>query len=315
MSTLVVLRALGLGDFLTGVPAYRALARAFPQHRRVLAAPRVLEPLAERCAAFDAIVDVQPLQPLPLELYGADIAVNLHGRGPQSTRLLLDSEPRRLLAFGCDALPSDGAYPQWRPAEYEVQRWCRMLAAFGIQADPEDLDLAIEPDESARDIVLLHPGAAAPARRWPEVRWAELARRLTAAGTPLRITGSAAERDVACRIAAEAGLPHDVVLAGKTTLPGLASLIAGARALICGDTGVAHLATAVGTPSVVLFGPIPPAEWGPPRSRSERHRAIWHGRRGDPHGLTLDDGLASIGVEEVLAELLVALSEAPLVSP
>ena len=57
------------------------------------------------------------------------------------------------------------------------------------------------------------------------------------------------------------------MLAGETDLLTLAATIAHARLLLCGDTGLAHLATAFGTPSVVLFGPTPPARWGPPVNR------------------------------------------------
>jgi uncharacterized protein YjbJ (UPF0337 family) len=55
-------------------------------------------------------------------------------------------------------------------------------------------------------------------------------------------------------------------------------------------------------PSVVLFGPTPPAEWGPPPDRPW-HRALWAGRRGDPHAKAPDAGLLAISVEDVLAAL------------
>jgi ADP-heptose:LPS heptosyltransferase len=71
---------------------------------------------------------------------------------------------------------------------------------------------------------------------------------------------------------------------------------------VCGDTGVAHLATAFGTPSVVLFGPTPPSEWGPPPNRP-RHQVLWAGRRGDPHGQSPDAGLLAIEVPDVLGAL------------
>jgi ADP-heptose:LPS heptosyltransferase len=91
------------------------------------------------------------------------------------------------------------------------------------------------------------------------------------------------------------------VLAGRTDLVGLAATVAAARAVLCGDTGVAHLATAYGRPSVVVFGPTPPASWGPPPDGP--HRVVWAGRTGDPHGRELDPGLADIGVAEVLDQL------------
>ena len=84
----------------------------------------------------------------------------------------------------------------------------------------------------------------------------------------------------------------------------MAGLVAGAGQVVSGDTGVAHLATAFGRPSVVLFGPVPPEQWGPPPD--PRHRALWSGRRGDPHASEPDRGLLDIEprqVIETLAEL------------
>src|SRR4029450_13442480 len=88
-----------------------------------------------------------------------------------------------------------------------------------------------------------------------------------------------------------------------TSLAELAGLVAHARLVVSGDTGIAHLATAYRTPSVVLFGPVPPRRWGPPPDRPY-HRAIWHGTRvdpGDAPGPGVHPALLSIGVGEVLA--------------
>jgi ADP-heptose:LPS heptosyltransferase len=106
---------------------------------------------------------------------------------------------------------------------------------------------------------------------------------------------------VARAVADGAGLPSDRVLAGRTDLGDAAALVAAAGRIVCGDTGIAHLATALGTPSVVIFGPTSPAEWGPPAG--PRHRALWAGRRGDPHGRKPDPGLLSIQPEEVIEAL------------
>lgn len=295
---LVMLRALGLGDFLTAVPVYRALARAFPHHYRILAAPLALAPLAALCGGIDSVVDAQPLSPLDPSLHACALAVNLHGSGPQSHRLLLETEPATLMAFANDDVRVRG--PRFDPDEHEVARWCRMIRAFGIDVDASELDIAVRPHAGRYHArVLLHPGAAFEARRWPIARWVALIVALRRDGHEVALTGSPSEFRRCRLIARSAGLPADCVLAGKTTLDDLASIVAGARALICGDTGVAHLATAVGTPSVVLFGPMSPARWGPPRDRM-RHRAIWHGHMGDPHAPTVDPGLVEIGVDEVL---------------
>jgi len=299
-----VLRALGLGDLLTAVPALRALARAFPEHRRVLAAPAPLAPLARLTGALDAVLDVAPLAPLPRAAAGAEVAVNLHGRGPQSHRVLLDAAPERLIAFAHPEVPESAGGPRWRAGEHEVARWCRMLEEHGVAADPDDLDLVLPGDSpvppAARGATLIHPGAASPARRWPAERWAALARTGAAEGRPVLLTGSAAEEELAHAIARGAGLPASAVHAGRTDLLGLAGLVAAADRVLCGDTGVAHLATALRTPSVVLFGPTSPAEWGPPSDRPW-HRALWTGGRGDPHASEPDPGLLDLSVADVLA--------------
>jgi ADP-heptose:LPS heptosyltransferase len=115
------------------------------------------------------------------------------------------------------------------------------------------------------------------------------------------LTGAAGERPRALGIARAAGLPDSAVLAGRTGLLELAGLVAGVARVVCNDTGVAHLATALGTPSVVLFGPSSPAIWGPPPLA--RHRALWAGRTGDPHAARCDPGLRAISVARVIAEM------------
>jgi ADP-heptose:LPS heptosyltransferase len=302
---LVVLRALGLGDFLTGVPALRALAAAFPGHERLLLAPAFVRPLAALLGGVvDGVVEAEgrgaPPAMLPEAARGADVAVNLHGRGPQSHEALRAAAPGRLVAFACPAAGlADG--PEWRAGEHEVARWCRLLSESGIPADQAALDLAAPPGTERHGATVLHPGAAAPARRWPVDRWAAVARAERAAGRHVLLSAGPGEEDAALSVAAAAALPADSVRAGGD-LEDLARLVAGAGRVACADTGVAHLATALGVPSVVLFGPTPPAEWGPPPHR-DRHRVLWAGRRGDPNGPAPDPGLLEIEPAAVSAEL------------
>jgi ADP-heptose:LPS heptosyltransferase len=148
---------------------------------------------------------------------------------------------------------------------------------------------------------VLHPGAASRARRWPAERWAAVARAERATGRAVLITGSAAERPLAEEVADAAGLRADAVLAGRTDVRGLAATVAAAGRVAAGDTGVAHLATAFAVPSVTLFGPTPPALWGPPPR--PRHVALWAGRRGDPHAGRPDPGLLEIEPAEVITAL------------
>ena len=98
-----------------------------------------------------------------------------------------------------------------------------------------------------------------------------------------------------------ARLPAEAVLAGRTSVTGLAALVASAGLVISGDTGIAHLAFAFGTPSVTLYGPVDARRWGPPRNGP--HRALQHPehRNGDPFADRPDPALLAVDVDEVLA--------------
>ncbi|WP_309240196.1 glycosyltransferase family 9 protein [Actinomadura sp. J1-007] len=292
-----MLRALGLGDLLTAVPALRALRRGLPGRRITLAAPRALAPLALLTGAVDDVLPASGLDPLP-PCGPLELAVNLHGRGPRSHRVLRALGPGRLLAFAHPSvLGSEG--PPWEPDEHEVQRWCRLVAAYGFDADPRELDLPAPPVPSpAPGAVVVHPGAGSPARRWPAERYAAVAAGLRERGEHVVVTGGPDETEVAGAVTAAAGLDPSDDLSGRTGPLELAALVAGARLVVCGDTGTGHLATAYGTPSVLLFGPVAPGLWGPPPERRE-HRVLWAGRHGDPHGAAPDPGLLEICVARV----------------
>ncbi|WP_435861215.1 glycosyltransferase family 9 protein [Streptomyces morookaense] len=301
---MLVLRALGLGDLLTGVPALRALRRAYPGHELILAAP---PELAEAAAATGAVDTLLPASapgravpgPLPWTGPPPDVAVDLHGNGPPSHRLLLALGPARLLAFAHPETPEvDG--PPWFRHEHERERWCRLLRAYGIPADARDLALPRPPGASpAPGAVVVHPGAASAARRWPAERYAAVVRELLRRGHRVAVTGGPGEEELVAAVsvgkadAFPGGLPFGT----------LSALVAGATAVISGDTGPAHLAVACATPSVTLFGPVPPALWGPPPS--PLHAALWHpGPAGDPHGGQPDPLLLRIGTAEVLRAAL-----------
>jgi ADP-heptose:LPS heptosyltransferase len=298
----LMLRALGLGDFLTGVPAMRALRHAFPEYEILLAAPRAIEPLVRLSGAADTVLDTRGLATIAWSGAPPELAVNLHGRGPESHRLLAELAPRRLVAFACPAAGHDG--PDWTEEEHEVRRWCRLVESeLAVPTDPANLQLGAPTTPPAvSDAVVIHPGAAYPARRWPPDRFAEVARWVRERGHSVVVTGGPDEVDLAEEVCRGAGLPSSAVLAGRTDLLELAALVAAARLVICGDTGVAHLASAYSTASVLLFGPTAPDRWGPPLDG--RHVVIWHGEgMGDPRGEQRDPALLRIGVEEVVREV------------
>jgi ADP-heptose:LPS heptosyltransferase len=304
----VVLRALGLGDLLAVVPALRSLREALPEHRIELATPRRLAALLSRDDLVDAIVDTHGLEDaIPAEP-GPDLAVNLHGRGPGSHRLLRALRPRRLVAYANAEAGEDG--PPWREGEHQRRRWSRLVATCcAASYDPDRVRLTEPPATAETEPpVVVHPGAGHPARRWPVDRWAEVVRGIGDA--PVVVTGDRHEIALAHELAGAAGLPPERVLAGATDIDRLARLVAASRLVVSADTGIAHLAAAYGRPSVTLFGPEPPSAWGPPTSGP--HTPIWHGPASAP-GPDVHPALLRIGPEEVLAAVRHRLARPPAV--
>ncbi len=307
MTDVLVLRALGLGDLLASVPALRGLHRAWPGARLVLAAPAALGGWLTTLGVVDDVVAVRGLHEgavLASRAGAPDVVVNLHGRGPQSHRLLAGLQARRLVGFAC---PERGFHegPQWHDDEHEVDRWIRLALWAGGAADADDLRLPSQHERSAH--VVVHPGAASASRRWPAERWAAVAASLAADGHPVVVTGTRAEAALCAKVAAAAPSIEDAC--GRHDLPGLADLVGAAALVLSGDTGVAHVATAYGTPSVTLFGPVSPALWGA-RIDPHLHVALWPRggddsrpgdlRPGDPHGSAPDERLLATAVPEVV---------------
>jgi HAD superfamily hydrolase (TIGR01662 family) len=158
-------------------------------------------------------------------------------------------EPERALSLAVAAgfpLPAgdDGALAV-RPAA---------LAAGAAQ-----LPVPLEPG-----YVVVHPGASVPARACPPELCGRYVRALAEAGHRVVVTGSPEERRLTGYVAGRAASAVD--LGGRTSLPGLAAVLARARCVVVGNTGPAHLAAAVRTPVVSLFAPtVPFGQWGPYR--------------------------------------------------
>ena len=160
------------------------------------------------------------------------------------------------------ALPTSG------PA-HEVERALDLLRALGAEPADDRLELSWTEDDDARAAALLGESmgphgpvvALCPSyghsalKRWPPERFAELARRLVARrDARVVIVGAAADRDLARPI--RDALGDDALdLTGRTTLPQLAALLRRCAAFVGADTGVLHMACAVGTPAVGVYGP------------------------------------------------------------
>ncbi len=158
-------------------------------------------------------------------------------------------------------------------------------------------------------LVAIHPGAGAAVKLWPAERYAQVADALHAEwGACIVLTGSRDELRLAWAVAAT--MRHDpIVLAGMTSLGQLAALLAACDLVIGADSGPLHLAVAVGTPTLHLYGPADPRLFGPWSPHTpERHHVIMSPRPCAPcHRLDYAPGelpahpcMAEIGVAQVL---------------
>jgi lipopolysaccharide heptosyltransferase I len=159
---------------------------------------------------------------------------------------------------------------------HALRRELALLSAVGIETDEIVFDLPIsESDRVAVDhllaehaidrqkpLVAINPVATWPTKLWFGERFAEVADRLLAQGCAVVFTGSPADRGEIDRIIS--GMKVSAVnLAGATSLMGLAALYQAARLVISTDTGPMHIAAAVGTPLVAIFGSTAPWRTGP----------------------------------------------------
>ena len=301
---IAAVRALpGVGDLLCAVPALRALRAAHPAAGITLvglAAARWF--VARYPDLVDDLLDVTGVPGLPecradagaaRRFYARarrrrfDLAVQLHGSGaitnPLTTMLAARDEVTAHLPGQWVPPGRTIPYPGEGP---EIHRLLAVTRAAGCPDQGDRLDLPTTASERARAAALvaashaehpppyacLHPGASRPANRWPAARFAAVGARLAAAGHRVVLTGTAAEASLAAEVAA-ALRGRCVDLCGRTDIGVLAAVFAHARLVVSNDTGAAHVAAAVGTPSVVVF----PAEGDPQRWApldQTRHRVV-----------------------------------------
>lgn len=285
MKRILVLRGGALGDFILTLPALRLLHARWPEARLELVGNARAAELG-RCEGILAAVHSQhearwaalcapdPL-PLPLRDWLASFDLILCAWPDADGQIA-----RHLQALGPRCL-FGAAQPQLAPA---ARHFCALLAPLGLATDDFRSRLTFArgglPAPHSGPVAL-HPGSGSPRRNWPLAHWIDLCERLRAQ-VPLLLVGGEAEA-AACRTLAKYG-----DTAFDLPLPDLARRLAACRAYVGHDTGVTHLAAAVGTPCLALFGPSDPALWAPP----------------GPHVRVLRAGadLATLGVVEVFAE-------------
>jgi ADP-heptose:LPS heptosyltransferase len=295
MTHVLVARLDNDGDVLLAGPAIRALARdadrvtllCGPRGRQAAALlPGVDELLVHRAAWIDP--EPGPFETAPTRR----LLLELARRAPDEALILTSFHQSPLplaLLLRLAGVPRIGAISPDYPGAlldvrhrveddvHEVERSLSLAAAMGHELPPGDdgaLRVLAPPAAPpfAEPYVVVHPGASAPARAWAPARHAQLVAALVAAGWRVAVTGSPHERALTASVAAGARAgpargadPARVRdLGGATDLAQLAGVLAGAAAVVVGNTGPAHLAAAVGTPVVSLYAPtVPAVRWRP----------------------------------------------------
>jgi ADP-heptose:LPS heptosyltransferase/GT2 family glycosyltransferase len=204
-----------------------------------------------------------------------------------------------------------------RADRHEIENLASLFAEAGFEGEVPHVPLPLSELErqeisqklasqglAPKEYVVLAPGTGQPGKFWIEERWAELARRIeTELGWSVVLTGPASETDFLNRIQRQAS-GCQIWTCG---LRELGTLLDRARLLVCCDNGAKHLAVAVGTPSLTLFGPTDERQWGAYRE-AERHPVVrgcgadlfWEERV----GLPLNQEMACLSVSQVWDALI-----------
>lgn len=298
---IAVFRALQLGDLLCAVPALRALRRAAPAAEITLIGLPWAADFAQRYAAyldgflafpgFPGMPERQPdLAQLPIFLKDAqacrfDFALQLHGSGELSNPLTVALGAGRNGGFMRPGqyCPDPRTFIDWLDAEHEVRRCLRLCDRLGIATQGEALAFPVQDADRAAlhralpelppagSLVCIHPGARWPSRRWPASRFAALADGLAGDGCTIVLTGTREEQPLTQAVSRAMRAPV-INAAGRTSLGAMAALLATARLLVANDTGVSHLAAALGMTSLIVCCGSDPRRWAPLDRR--RHRVM-----------------------------------------
>lgn len=173
-----------------------------------------------------------------------------------------------IIRYDTDAYESDNFLALLNPLEADSQ-WDRSSVSMDLPLHSvAKADQLLQPLCSA-SFVVIFPGASIPEKRWGIERFRHVSKRLSEDGYKVVVVGGREERSDGDEIAGDTGLN----LAGMTTLPETAAVIARSTLVICGDSGVLHIAAGLNIPTVSLFGPSSVNKWAP---KGEKHVVINH---------------------------------------
>lgn len=298
--TIVVLRALQLGDLLCAVPAFRALRVAFPLAHIALIGLPWAQTFVQRFGRYlDEFIEFPgypglPERPVMVETIPTfladmqrrrfDLAIQIHGSGQYVNQLLTLLGAKTNAGFAlagehCADEPLFFSYPDHLP---EAERHLMLLRQLGIPAHDPRLEFPLEPSDMTAlrllqtvhglqpgSYICLHPGGRGPLRRWAPHLFSRVGDQLIERGYRVVITGTEAERPIAQTVMAHM---HRTAtdLVGQTDLGTLAVLLSQSALLIANDTGVSHLAAALEVPSVIICVGSNPVRWSPENRRLHR---------------------------------------------
>ena len=299
---ILVIRGGAIGDFILTLPAIAALRRQFPQaHLEVLGYPHI----AGLALAGGLVNRVQSIE--------AQALAGFFARGGELAEHLADyfSDFDLILSYLYDP---DGIFQtnvgfctgaqfivcphraNERAGVHAAKVYLEPLERLAIfDADPIP-HLPLNPDCSTDRPLALHPGSGSERKNWPEAKWAELLQHLS--GVPdlhLLVVGGEAEGGRLQRLTATLP-PARAQVAMSLPLAELARRLAGCRAFIGHDSGISHLAAAVGLPCLLLWGDTAEEIWRPPSKEVDVLRHV--------------DGLARLSVASVLEHMRRLLRQA-----
>ena len=274
---ILVIRGGAIGDFILTLPAIKLLRENFPDaHLEILGYQHIVSLAKGRYYAAETrsieysamagfFIPHSELAPDLVEYFASfhQIVSYLFDPDGHFEANLRRTGAKNILRAFARIDDSDHAA---RQLALPLQRLALYIedAAATIHLTPEDHAFATrflaECDD--RPLIALHPGSGSPRKNWPLENWAALGKALLESGPQiLLIGGEADEERVAALCAAWQGAP--ILVARHLALPHLAALLARAWIFLGHDSGISHLAAAVGAPCLLLFGPTDPAVWAP----------------------------------------------------
>lgn len=284
MPRVLVIRGGAIGDFILTLPAIRLIRENISNcHLEVLGYPGIVE-LAVAAGVADSVRNLEHRTMAALFARGADIDEALAGY-LRSFNLVVSYlfDPDGIFRDNLKRVGVSGLVEASHRVEegrgHAVQQLARpleRLAFFLEEGAPARLALGGRRDRPADAYIALHPGSGSLKKNWPVEHWIRLGRELGTMFPSARlalVTGEAErDRGITAQVTrAWSGLVFDHW--DSLPLVDLARRLAGCRVFLGHDSGISHLAAAVGAPCLLLFGPTDPATWAPRSANVSVHRA------------------------------------------